>query len=186
MKTFPATRFVLLLSLLFWAGLVVAGGLSTPGQGARALSMAGAFTAVADDGSAIYYTPAGISQIDGTAIEAGAASISPHLQYTKLGGATETSTKSAFAPALFITHRFTDRLSAGLGLYAPYARDAEYGDDLPNGFASQRSKMVRTDLSAVVSYKTSDAFSIGGGLVMGYSQADRSMPAGPDRKSTRL
>ncbi len=141
--------------------------------------MAGAFTAVADDGSAVYYNPAGISQIDGTSVEASVALISPQLRYTTPGDATETSTKSAFAPSFFITHRLTDRLSTGLGLYAPYARDAEFGDDLINGFASQRSKMVRTDFSAVISYKASDAFSIGGGLVIGYSQVDRSIPAGP-------
>ncbi|MBK9608414.1 MAG: outer membrane protein transport protein [Betaproteobacteria bacterium] len=64
-------------------------------------------------------------------------------------------------------------------MYAPYARDAEFPDDLANGFPSQRSKMVRTDLSAVLSYKASDNLSIGGGLVIGYSQVDRSMPAGP-------
>jgi len=140
--------------------------------------MAGAFTAVADDGSAVFYNPAGIGQIDGTLIEGGIAILSPELRYTTPGDATETSTKGAFAPALFVTHRLTDRLGAGLGLYAPYARDAEFPDDLANGFSSQRSKMVRTDLSAVVSYQTSDTFSIGGGLIAGYSQLDRSIPAG--------
>lgn len=43
---------------------VYAGGLSTSGQGSRAIGMGGAFTGVADDGSSIYYNPAGISQID--------------------------------------------------------------------------------------------------------------------------
>ena len=53
--------------------------------------MAGAFTAVANDGSAIYYNPAGISQIDGTLIEAGITSISPQLRYTTPGGASTPS-----------------------------------------------------------------------------------------------
>lgn len=184
MKTLPAEGSSLLLSALLlsfflWGGPVLAGGLSTPGQGARALSMGGAFTAVADDGSAVFYNPAGISQIDGTLIEGGIAIIAPEIRYTMTNGATEKSTKRAFGPTFFMTHRLTDRLSAGLGLYAPYARDAEFPDDLANGFLSQRSKMVRTDLSAVISYKTSDTFSIGGGLVIGYSQVDRSLPAGP-------
>jgi long-chain fatty acid transport protein len=91
MKTFSAERSALLLSLLLWGGVVLAGDLSTPGQGARALSMAGAFTAVANDGSAIYYNPAGISQIDGTLIEAGITSISPQLRYTTPGGASTPS-----------------------------------------------------------------------------------------------
>lgn len=177
MKTLSAAGSVFLLVLS--GAPVFAGGLSTPGQGARALGMAGAFTAVADDGSAIYYNPAGISQGDGTVVEASLAAISPQLRYTTPGGANETSNKKALAPSFFLTRRLTDRLSAGLGLYAPYARDAELQDDLANGFASQRSKMVRTDLSAVISWQANDAFSIGGGLVAGFSQIDRSIPAGP-------
>jgi len=179
MKTSPATGAVLLLLLLLWSGPAASGGLSTPGQGARALGMAGAFTAVADDGSAIYYNPAGIGQIDGTVIEVSAASISPQLRYTTPGGATEESTKRALAPGLFITHRFADKLSGGLGLYSPYARDAEIGDDLGHGFASQRAKMVRTDFSAVIAYQASAAVSVGAGLILGYSQIDQSLPAGP-------
>jgi len=177
MKIPPATGTVLLL--LLSSAPVFAGGLSTPGQGARALGMASAFTAVADDGSAVYYNPAGISQIDGTVLAAGLAAISPELRYTTAGGANETSDKKALAPAFFLTRRLTDRLSAGLGVYAPYARDAELQDDLVNGFASQRSKMVRTDLSAIVSWQANHALSIGGGLVAGFSQVDRSIPAGP-------
>jgi len=177
MKTLSAAGIAFFL--LLPGAPAFAGGLSTPGQGARALGMAGAFTAVADDGSAIYYNPAGISQGDGTLVEASLAAIAPELRYTTPGGANETSTKKALAPALFITRRLTDRLSAGLGVYAPYARDAELQDDLVNGFASQRSKMVRTDLSAVVSWQANDTFSIGGGLVAGFSEVDRSIPAGP-------
>jgi len=181
MKSFPARASIPLLTFLLWGGPVSAGGLSTPGQGARALSMAGAYTAVADDGSAVFYNPAGVSQIDGTTIEGGVAVVAPQLRYRPPGGATEESTKGAVAPALFITRRLTDRFSAGIGLYAPYARDAAFANDLANGFPSQRSKIVRTDLGAVVSYRTSDTFSIGGGLIVGYSELDRSIavPTGP-------
>ena len=56
---------VLIFFLLLLAGPVFAGGLSTSGQGTRALGMGGAFTAVADDGASVYYNPAGISQING-------------------------------------------------------------------------------------------------------------------------
>jgi len=112
-------------------------------------------------------------------IEAGTALIYPEIRYTMPNSVSEKSTKSAFGPTLFITHRITDRFSAGLGIYTPYARDAEFSDDLANGFPSQRSKMVRTDLSMVISYKMNDNFSLGGGLIIGYSQIDRSIPAGP-------
>jgi long-chain fatty acid transport protein len=179
MKYLLPEGLVLILFLLSWGVPVYAGGLSTSGQGVRALGMGGAFTAVADDGSAVYYNPAGMGQIDGTLIEAGTALIYPEIRYTMPNGAVEKSTKSAVGPTLFITHRISDVFSAGLGIYTPYARVASFGDDLANGFASQRSKMVRTDLSLVISCKLGDNFSIGGGLITGYSQVDQSIPAGP-------
>lgn len=179
MKIFSTEGSVFVFSILFWGGPVGAGGLSTPGQGARALSMASAFTAVADDGSAVFYNPAGVSQIAGSSIEGGISKLSPDIRYTTLGDATEKSTKSAFALAFFVTHRLTGKISSGLGLYTPYARDAELADDLANAFLSQRAKMVRTDLSAIISYQANDILSIGGGLVAGYSLLDRSIPAGP-------
>ncbi len=177
MKTLAAAGIIVLFPC--YSGAVLAGGLSTPGQGARALGMAGAFTAVADDGSAVYYNPAGLARIDGSVVEASLATLAPRLRYTMPGGATETSSKDALAPSLFIARRFTDRLVAAFGVYAPYARDAAIPADLANGFAAERAKILRTDLSAVLSWRATDALAIGGGLVVGYSQLEQSLPAGP-------
>ena len=163
---------------------VFAGALSTSGQGSRALGMGGAFTAIADDGSCIYYNPAGMSQIDGTDIEAGISLIFPKIKYEMPNGAVQTSTKSAFGPTLFAVHGLTDKLSLGFGVYSPYARDAEFSDDLPNGFLSQRAKMVRTDLSPVVSYKLTEQISAGIGLIGSYGVIDQSIPAGPALRIT--
>lgn len=70
-------------------------------------------------------------------------------------------------------------IGAGLGVYSPYARAAEFSDDLANGFFSQRAKMVRIDFSPVASYAFNENLSVGGGLVAGYSELDQSIPAGP-------
>jgi len=156
-----------------------AGGLSTSGQGSRALGMGGAFTAVADDGSCIYYNPAGMNQIERTEIEAGIALIFPEIEYEMPNGAVQKSAPSAYGPILFITHGFSETISAGFGVYSPYARDAKFSDDLANGFLSQRAQMTRIDFSPVLSYALNENISIGGGLVLGYGQIDQSIPAGP-------
>ena len=56
---------ILALSLVsfFWGGTNGAFSFLSSGFGARALGMGGAFTALADDSSAMYWNPAGISVI---------------------------------------------------------------------------------------------------------------------------
>jgi long-chain fatty acid transport protein len=156
---------------------VYAGELSTSGQGSRAIGMGGAFTGVADDGSSIYYNPAGISQIDGTTVENGAVMLFPKITY-KSNGATQKCTKDVFGPSLFITHPLNDKFTFGFGMYSPYARDADFRGDPANGFYAQRAKILRVDYSPVISYKVSENFSIGGGLVIGCGQIDQSIPTG--------
>lgn len=57
----------------------------TIGLGAKATSMGGAFVAIADDPSAIYYNPAGLTQLKGTNITVGHSVISPHIVYRDSG-----------------------------------------------------------------------------------------------------
>ncbi|MFH1477107.1 MAG: outer membrane protein transport protein [Verrucomicrobiota bacterium] len=181
MKKLLTIRFtvVVVIFALISGTHVFAGALSTSGQGSRPVSMGGAFTAVADDGACIYYNPAGMSQINGTDIEVGMSLILPKIKYEMQNGAVQESTKAAFGPSLFFTHAFTDKFNAGLGIYSPYAREANFGDDLANGFLSQNSKMVRTDFSPVVSYQLFEQISAGIGLIGSYGVIDQSIPAGP-------
>src|SRR5689334_16453708 len=66
------------------AGLVLSAGSTLLGgafevlqQGARASGQAEAFSAQADDASAIWYNPAGLTQLDGTNISAGGYIVVP-------------------------------------------------------------------------------------------------------------
>ncbi len=111
-----------------------AGGLSTSGQGSRALGMGGAFTAIADDASAIYYNPAGMMQNRGSEIMAGAGLGAPEVSYEMPGGAVQKSSKRWEAPWLFAAHRLSFRASVGGGAYCPFARCAKFEPDPANGF----------------------------------------------------
>jgi long-chain fatty acid transport protein len=95
------------------------GSLNTSGQGARALSMGGAFTAVADDPSAVYYNPAGICQIDDSEIMLGVARGNPEIKYRTPSGAEEKSTKDWLGYWLFANRRITKKLSGSFGIYTP-------------------------------------------------------------------
>ena len=70
------TRYNRWLILLVGVTLTIAsiargGGIEVPMQDAKAAGEADAFTAQADDPSAIFYNPAGLTQIQGTQISVG-------------------------------------------------------------------------------------------------------------------
>ncbi|MBU0558372.1 MAG: outer membrane protein transport protein, partial [Bacteroidetes bacterium] len=54
------------LLIMLTTSFLYGGGFQINEHGARGMSLAGAFTAIANDPSAIYYNPAGLYQISGT------------------------------------------------------------------------------------------------------------------------
>ena len=60
-----------LLVLLFTASTSFAAGFRLPEAGAKAMGMGFAFTAQADDPSAIYFNPAGLTQLKGNNLKLG-------------------------------------------------------------------------------------------------------------------
>jgi len=69
-----------LMSLIL-TSLALGNGVEIYPQGAKAVGMAGAFTAQADDPTAIFYNPAGITQLKGTQVSLGVSVIRPEMTF---------------------------------------------------------------------------------------------------------
>lgn len=83
-----------------------AAGFRLPDQDAAAMGMAGAFAGQADNPSAVWYNPAGITRLDGTRISAGVIGIYPVMQHQNTDGTTDVSERNVFLPAqLFATNK---------------------------------------------------------------------------------
>lgn len=78
-----------LAGLLATSSSAMASGLNLEGLGIRAIGMGGAFISVADDASAIYWNPAGLSQLRGSGFSVGVYSMTPHI--SDRNGATNNS-----------------------------------------------------------------------------------------------
>ena len=102
-------------------------------QGTGSTGKANAFAATADDGSAIYHNPAGITQIPGYTWYIGVNAIAPEGEFKPEGGGDSVTTDTGVVPAPFgyFTARLSDLITVGLGVNPPYGLGIEWPAESP-------------------------------------------------------
>ncbi len=169
----------LLLGLLFVAAdkAAFANGMRLVSQDGFASARGEAFAATADNPSAIYYNPAGITQLEGTQIRSGIYALYFDPTFTPpdtAGNAGKTyhiKKKTAAAPELFITHTVDDTpVTFGVGIYAPYGAGLEWPDDTGFRTVGTKSELTYLRFNPVIALKILPGLSIGGGLMADYGK----------------
>ncbi len=153
-----------------------ASGTAVSGVGAKASALQ-AFTALADDGSAIYYNPAGLPQISSTETKGGVNFIHPDLKYTNSNNNVRSeSTRKAIGANLFYVKPSRERWRLGFGLYSPFSRIADYQANAavqsPLNTANQSSLFLRVDAAPTLAYQVNDQLSIGGSAIISYGKTE--------------
>lgn len=100
--------------LLVYTFTVYAGGFQQNQHGARAKAMGGAFTAVANDPSAIYWNGEGLTQLNGTQLMLGTHLLTPSSTFRGIAPSSAYSYMESqlFTPShLFASHNFDNRLA---------------------------------------------------------------------------
>ena len=124
-------------AILATATLSFAAGLKINEQGAKAMGMANAFAAQADDATALYYNPAGIAYLKGFQVNLGSVVIAvPQTQFhgtTALSGTAQVDEKAKkdlfIAPNLYATYSFEALpLTLGLGINSIYPLAKSWDD----------------------------------------------------------
>ena len=67
-------------------------------------------------------------------------------------------------PTLYLAHGFTDKLAAGVGLYAPYGLATEWSPTSEGRFLGYKSVIKNYYIQPTVAYKISPKIQIGAGL----------------------
>jgi long-chain fatty acid transport protein len=146
-----------------------------PNQDPEGIARGNAFAATADNPSAIYYNPAGITQLEGHQLSLGVYAVSADTKYTALDGTGATAnTDAALQPVpqiYFVCSPKGSSLSYGFGIYAPYGLALDWGRNTPFRFAAERGKVLYMCLNPVIAWQPCEKFSIGGGPTINYSYA---------------
>jgi long-chain fatty acid transport protein len=156
-----------------------ANGFSLLDQDAFATARGEAFAATADNPSAIYYNPAGITQLDGNNLRTGIYGIYANADYHPPAGAANAGNTYhdidhfAAIPQVFLTHSFdTLPLSMGLGIYAPFGGKINWPEDTGFRTVATRGALAYTTINPVIAYKILPSLSIGAGATLNYGKID--------------
>ena len=170
------TRWNRVLALMAFALLPAASlnavGFRLPNQDPEGIARGNAFAATADDPAAIYYNPAGITQLEGQQASAGIYIISANSKYSSPGGNAHTDTTPQLVPQLYYANSFTNvPLSVGVGVYAPYGLSLDWGNNSPFNSIAESGSLLYATFNPVIAWKVNDTLSIAAGPTFNYSQA---------------
>ncbi len=174
-----ALRLTPALLVLASAGLL-ASGTQVGFKDAFATARGNAFVATADNPSAIYYNPAGLTQLQGQNISATAYALQLNADFQSAYSAATSSLKTqtkllpqvyyAWAPA-------GAKWALGLGFYAPFGLSTDWNNadqpltDVLFPYATKNEETYLT-LNPVFAWRLTDTLSIGGGLTFNHLKVD--------------
>jgi len=131
---------VVFTAMALFAEGAIAGGYALSGVGSRAIGMGGAFRGLADDWSAAYWNPAGLTQLEESEFNAMLVAISPRIQYTpqitygglevgyRNGLTRYPNDKTIFIPDVsgFLKFEGFEEYTVGFAIFAPVGLASEW------------------------------------------------------------
>jgi len=146
-------------------------GIRIVDQDAEATGRGDAFAATADNPSAIYYNPAGITQLPGENFSLGAYAIVLKDYVSPKGGGPSFESTNALQAVPHFYYTITPNhfpLTFGLGIYAPYGLAIQYPDNTPFRTLATQGQLIYVTANPVVAWKVCDQLSIAIGLTINY------------------
>ena len=148
-------------------------GFSIFAQGAKASGMGLAFTAVADDPSAVFYNPAGLgwqkhfsAQVGGSVLSKVTGEFEGSNPFPGTGFGVEEQHKTSFLlPTFYAVLPLTSTVNFGLGINAPYGLGFRWDDaeQFSGRFIAQNAVIQTADVNPVLSFQLAPTFSIAAG-----------------------
>ena len=164
------------VALLVCPSIGQATGFRIVDQSASATGQASAFTAQADDASAVYYNPAGMTQLRRVQVSLGTLLIGGSTSFTSPTGVNargDFGGSVAYPPPtnFYITANLKDLgvnflgdLTAGLAVLSPFGTLQRYPNNGPFATSVTRAALELFDIKPTLAYKVNDQLSLGLGL----------------------
>lgn len=166
----PTTAWRTLIGALCLAGAAAPAGLLASGtrvgfKDTFAMARGNAFVATADNPSAIYYNPAGLTHLGGEQVSLSVYDVALTSHYSGTGGTAELDDSYQAVPQLFLTCNPDGTPWAyGFGVYAPFGLSTEWPASSPLRTFALKNEQTYLTFNLSAAYQVSPALSLGGGL----------------------
>lgn len=149
-------------------------------MGARGNALGGAMTAKADDPSAVYFNPAGITQLPGTQVQAGMSMIAPNTRININGQDTKGENNVWLVPNAYATWQAAERVWLGLGVFSRYGLGTELDENWVGRYNNYNAVVQSLSFNPNIAFKLTDALSLAFGLEVMRFELDlrRKVPGG--------
>jgi long-chain fatty acid transport protein len=167
-KKMTMVAFVLILTV----SMAFGSGFSVYEHGAKATAMGGAFIAQANDPTAVFYNPAGITSLKGTQFGLGVTVIMPTFDFTGPVPSTDKTDSESLTfpiPHLYVTHSLNDQWSLGFGVYTLFGLGSEWPGDWVGRELAVKSDIKTFFFNPVAAYKPVENLSLAVGVSLVYS-----------------
>ena len=133
-----------------------------------------AFVATADNPSAVYYNPAGITQLRGHNTRASVNVLDVQSEFEDRRDRNfDSKNKFALVPGLFYTYSPSNcPISLGIGYYLPYGLSFEWSDTTPFRTATTQGELQYHTVNGVIAWQATETLSIAAGPTVNYAKTD--------------
>ena len=174
---------------LGYAGAVSGAGFAIIEHSAKGLGAAfSGGAASAEDTSTVWFNPAGMTQLDGTQIDAASHIIVPSSDFTNEGSVINPAVPgvggtplpgrdskdpgvAALVPNFYYVRELRPNLKFGLGVNAPFGLKTNYSQNWVGRYHALTSDLKTFNINPGLAYKFDNGFSLGFGVSAQYAKA---------------
>jgi long-chain fatty acid transport protein len=152
------------LSMVFAPQLCYGNGFAIYEGSARGNALGGTLVGRADDPSALFYNPAGITQLPGLQMMIGATAITPSVDVVTAQGTTQTEDNWYFPPHFYTSYQVSDVVWVGLGVFSPFGLGTEFDDNWAGRYNNYNATLQTVSVNPNLAVKLTDKLSLAAGI----------------------
>jgi len=142
----------------------------------EATAKGGAFVGEADNPSAVFYNPAGLTQLeDGYHLSLGLAALQPIVSHTSTSGVETQMRRETFKiPHVYFVSDFgIENVAIGIGGTSNWGLGTDWANDSFSAYAATKTELINLDNMVTFSYALNDQLSVSVGGVYVISTANK-------------